>query len=337
MTLPRTYEVRVLTAALVLCTFTAPGAVGAQPSLRVATVGVLAPGPRTHPYPGPSEQALEAGLKELGWTPGQTIRVEYRYAEGRPERLEELARELAHLGVDVIVARASQSIRAAQRATATIPIVMSAAGLDPVQVGFVASLARPGGNVTGLTLLNQDLYIKHLQLLKDIVPRLSRVGTLGSPGATLPPKGQQALEAAARALGLELHHVDVRGGDDLDQAFTEMVRAGANGLLVKADPFVLEANDRRVVALALKHRLPAVYWLHTYAQAGGLMSYGADLFEVHRRSAYFVDRILRGARPAELPVEEPAKFALVVNLKAARSLGLIIPPSFLARANEIIQ
>jgi len=322
---------------LALATAVAPLAAVGQPASRVPTVGVLVGQSATTPLAARGREAFERGLKELGWMPGQTIRIEYRYADGKPERLDELARDLARAGVDVIVARANAPIGAAKRATTTIPIVMSAAGSDPIQFGFVASLARPGGNVTGLTLLNQDLYVKHLEILKEVVPRLSRVAILGSPGAPLSPKGRQDLESAAAALGLELRYFDVRGADDLDQAFRDIAQARAGALLVRADPFVLEANDRRVVGLALKYRLPAMYWLHTFPRLGGLMSYGADLFAVHRRSAFYVDRLLRGARPAELPVEEPTKFQFVLNLKTARALGLTIPPAVRARADVVVQ
>lgn len=308
----------------------------AQPASRVPTVGVLAGQSATTPIAVQAREAFEQGLSELDWVSGQTIRIEYRYAEGRPERLEELARDLVRLRVDVIVARATASIRAAMQATAAIPIVMSASGLDPVELGFVSSLARPGGNVTGLTTVNQDLYVKQLELLKEVIPRLSRVAVVGSPGSPLSAKGHQNLEAAARILGLELRHVQVRSADQIDHVFADVVRARVGALLVRADPFVLEPNIRRVVALALKYKLPTVYWLHTFPQVGGFMSYGADLFSVHRRSAFYVDRLLRGARPAELPVEEPTKFGLVLNLKTARALGLSIPSSFMARANEVI-
>jgi len=201
---------------LALATAVAPLAAVGQPASRVPTVGVLVGQSATTPLAARGREAFERGLKELGWMPGQTIRIEYRYADGKPERLDELARDLARAGVDVIVARANAPIGAAKRATTTIPIVMSAAGSDPIQFGFVASLARPGGNVTGLTLLNQDLYVKHLEILKEVVPRLSRVAILGSPGAPLSPKGRQDLESAAAALGLELRYFDVRGADDLD-------------------------------------------------------------------------------------------------------------------------
>jgi ABC-type uncharacterized transport system substrate-binding protein len=313
-----------------------PVAAFGQAPARVPTVGILsaapAPGATSEPY----REAFERGLKERGWIPGQNIRLEYRYAEGGQERLEGLARDLVRVGVDVIVARSTPSIRAAKRVTATIPIVMSATGQDPVQSGFIASLARPGGNVTGLTLLNRELQPKQLQLLKEVVPRLSRVVELAGPLA-LSEKDRQGLETAAASLGLQLQYVTVERAGDLDKVFADVAGGRMGALLVRADPSVLEPNTQRVVALALKHRVPAVYWLRSYPQAGGLMSYGADLIEIHRRSAFYVDRLLRGARAADLPVEEPTKLALVVNVKTARAIGLTFPPSILARADEIIQ
>lgn len=289
------------------------------------------------PLAARGREAFERGLRELGCIPGQTIRIDYRYAQSSPEQLDELARDLVRLGVDVIVGRATPAIRAAKQATTTIPIVMSASGHDPVHLGFVASLARPGGNITGLTLLNQDLPAKQLQLLKEVVPRLSRVAVLGSRAFPLPPKGREDVKAAAEVLNVQLDHVDLTGADDLDETFAAMARDRVGGLLVRSDPFILEPNAKRVIALALKYRLPAMYWLHAYPQAGGLMSYGADLPAVHQRSAFYVDRLLHGARPVDLPVEEPSKLALYVNLKTARAIGLTLPPAILGRVDEFIQ
>ncbi len=322
---------------LVLGILAPPGTGAAQPGAWVPAVGVLVTQSAATPIAAQGREAFEQGLADLGWTPGQTIRIEYRYAEGKPERLDGLARDLVRLRVDVIVARATASIQAAKRATPTIPIVMSATGVDPVQLGLVASLARPGGNITGLTLLNQDLYAKHLELLKEVIPRLSRVAVIASPGAPLTPAGHEGLEAGARLLGLELHHVEVRAADQIDAAFADIVRARVGALLVRADPFVLEANAPRVAALALRHRIPLMSWLQTFPQVGALMSYGADLPSVHRRSAFYVDRLLRGARPADLPVEEPTRFTLALSLRTARTLGLTIPPAIMARANEVIR
>jgi putative ABC transport system substrate-binding protein len=327
--------VRLLVVALGI--LVASVAAEGQAPPRVPTVGVLVAGSSSSAGAPASRNAFEGGLKDHGWIPGQKVRIEYRYAEGRPQRLDEQARELVRLGVDVIVARATPSIRAAKQATTAIPIVMSGSGHDPVQLGFVASLGRPGGNVTGLTLLNQDLPVKQLELLKEMVPRLSRVAVLGGRDFPLPPKGVQDLEAAAQVLGVQLHHVEVRVSEDLEHALTGMVAARTGGMLVRSDPFVLEPNAVRLIVLTQKHRLPAVYWLDTYVRSGGLMSYGVDLNDAHRRSAFYVDRILRGAKPADLPVEQPSKFRLAVNLKTARALGLTVPPSVLARASEVIQ
>jgi putative ABC transport system substrate-binding protein len=309
----------------------------AQAPARVPVVGVLSVGVSTAPIAMQGREALEVGLRELGWTPGHNVHLDYRYAGSRPEQLDLLARELVRVGVDVIVARSGPAIHAARKATATVPIVMSAFGQDPVQVGLVGSLGRPGGNITGLTLLIQDLQVKQLQLLKEVVPRLSRVALLGSRALPITPTGRRDVERAAGQLGLQLQHVDVGNAGDLDDAFAAMVRDRVSGLLVRSDPFVLEGNAGLVVALALSHRLPAVYWLHSYPQAGGLMSYGADLFAVHQRSAFYVDRILRGTRPADLPVEEPSKLALYLNLGTAKAIGLTIPPAILNRASELIR
>jgi putative ABC transport system substrate-binding protein len=331
----RIKDVGVIIVALAI--LIGPGAPGAQTPARVPTVGILSAAPAADPAASaPQQEAFERGLKELGWIPGQNVRLEYRYSAGGPERLEGLARDLVRLGVDVIVARATPSIRAATRVTATIPIVMSATGQDPIQAGFIGSLARPDTNVTGLTLRNRELQPKQLQLLKEVVPRLSRVAVLGGAVA-LPETERQLLETAAAGLDLQLQLVSVQRAGDLDKVFADLAGSRVGALLVRADPSVLEPNTQRLVALALKYRLPAVYWLHTYPRAGGLMSYGADLIEVHRRSAYYVDRLLRGARPADLPVEEPTRLSLVVNVKAARAIGLTLPPSILARVDEVIQ
>jgi ABC-type uncharacterized transport system substrate-binding protein len=313
------------------------GEVAAQSPARVPMVGVLSVGPSTSPSAAPAREALERGLRDLGWVPGQTVRVDFRYAEGQTARLDALAAELTRSRVDVIVARSSAAIRAARKATATIPIVMSASGFDPVELGLVASFARPGGNVTGLTLLNQDLLGKQLQLLTEVAPRATRVTVLGSRGIPMTSKGRHELQAAAERLGVELQHVDLATAHELDEAFASMARAGTGGVVVRADTYVLEPNAQRVVSLALKHRLPAVYWLDAYADIGGLVSYGANLLEIHRRSAFYVHQILRGARAGDLPVEEPSTFELTVNAKTSRALGLTLPAALLSRASRIIQ
>ena len=266
---------------------------GSQPPARVPVVGILSPGGAKDANAAASRQAFERGLRELGWVAGQNIRLEYRYAEGERKSLEGLARELVQLGVDVVVARASSSVAALNQATSTVPIVMSASGEDPVQTGVIASMARPGGNVTGLTLLLPDLRLKQLQLLKELVPGISRVAVL--TGATVPSENdRQKLDTAAASLGLRLEFVDVKQARELDKVFADLARTRIDGLLVWGDPLVLEANMQKVVTLTLKHRVPAVYWLRAYPETGGLMSYGADLLEVHRRSAYYVDRLLKG-------------------------------------------
>ena len=325
---------RLGAVALALGLLVAPAGALAQGAGRVPTVGILSAAPSSGAVAPRYRQAFEEGLKDFGWVPGQTIHLEYRYVTGGGEQLEVAARELGLRGVDVIVARSTASIRAAKRATATTPIVMSAAGLDPVRAEFIASMGRPGGNITGLSLLNEDLRPKQLQLLREIVPRLSRVGVLAGPSTEGP---DQALAEAAAGLRVQLHRVIAARADDLDRVFAELRAARVNGLLVRGEPTVLDANTRRIVTLARQHRLPAVYWLRAFPEAGGLMSYGADLLAVHRRSAYYVDRLLRGARPADLPVEEPAKLALVVNVAAAAEIGLTLPPAIVARADEVLR
>ncbi|MET0166718.1 MAG: ABC transporter substrate-binding protein [Vicinamibacterales bacterium] len=329
-------NVRHLALILLLLGIIASATAGGQVPARMPVVGVLSPGSVGDANAAASREAFERGLKEFGWVSGLTFLWVYGYGVGARTRLQGLARELVQLGVDVVVARASTSVAAARQATATIPIVMSASGEDPVQTGVIASLARPGGNVTGLTLLLPDLRLKQLQLLKEVVPGLSRVAVV--TGSSVPTeKDRQNLDTAAVSLGLHIEHVDVRQARDLNTVFASLARARIDGLLVWGDPLVLEANMQEVVGLASKHRLPAVYWLRAYPERGGLMSYGADLLEIHRRSAYYVDRLLRGTRPSDLPVEAPTKFALVVNVKSAKAIGLSFPRSILARADEVIE
>jgi putative ABC transport system substrate-binding protein len=310
-----------------------PLAAEALQSAKSPRVGVLRPG---NPPPGDfgQREAFEGGLRDLGWAPGMNIVIEYRYAEGKPERLPELAAELVRLPVAVIVASASTGVRAAQQATRTIPIVMSALP-DPVGAGFIASLARPGGNTTGLTLDSEEMTGKQLELLKEVVPRLSSVAVLGNPisHAALPRK----TKAAGAALGLKVQDFLVRHARDLAPTFAAMRQARVGAILVLRDPGVIERNLAEVVALAAKQRLPALYFFHQFPDAGGLMSYGSNVNDIHRRSAAFVDKILKGAKPADLPIEQPTKFELVINLKTAKALGLTIPPSLLARADQVIE
>jgi putative ABC transport system substrate-binding protein len=276
------------------------------------------------------------GLRALGWIAGENITIEPRWAEGRFERLPDLATELVRLEVDVIVAAVTQASLAAKRATGTIPIVMVGVG-DPVGSGLVDSLARPGRNVTGPSSMLAEASRKQLSLLKDIVPRASPVAVLWNPAN---PVWQAAAlretESAARAMGLQLQLVEARGPDELDAAFAAMTRERAATLFVPAD-IILVRSAREIAALAQKHRLPAMYGFREHVDAGGLVSYAASFPVMFRRAATFVDRILKGARPADLPVEQPTTFELVVNLRTARTLGITIPQAVLQLADDVIR
>jgi putative ABC transport system substrate-binding protein len=310
---------------------TLPRAQAQQPR-RVPRIGVLSPGNPPPRDPFHQRESFEEGLREVGWMPGTTVLIEYRYAEGDRDRLLEQARELTQLAVDVIVARSAMAIRAARDATRTIPIVMSA-GLDPVRVGLVASLAHPGGSITGLTLLAENLDGKQLELLKQVVPKLSHVAFLHNRANSQ----SQELARAAQALRLKVTGFPVTDVADIAPAFADMKHNHVGAVLVSADALILDAHRDEIIALAARHHLPAMYSFRDFVQAGGLMSYSADLQAIYRRSASFVDKILKGTKPADLPVEQPTKFELVINLKTAKALGLTIPPSLLARADEVIQ
>ena len=279
--------------------------------------------------------ALSQGLRELGYAEGQNLIVEGRYSEGREERLVELAGELVRLHVDVIVAGAGQPVHAASRATTTIPIVMTNHG-DPVGSGLAASLARPGGNITGLSILNPEVTGKRLELLKVAVPALSRVAVLWNPGNPIHRQELGQAEAAARALGLQLQELSVRSPDEYKGAFSAMVKEHAGALLVLGD-LTVWLNRGRIAELAAGNRLPAMYVQREHVEAGGLMAYGVNLADNYRRAAVYVDKILKGARPADLPIEQPTKFELVINLRTAKALGLTIPPSLLQRADQVIE
>src|SRR5262245_402969 len=281
-------------------------------------------------------EAFRQGLRELGYIEGQNIVIEYRWADGRFDRLPALAAELVRLTVDVIVAPNTPAALAAKNATSTIPIILVTSG-DPVGSGLVASLARPGGNVTGLSL-TPTLAItgKQLELLKQAFSTLSHVAVLANPAN--PPTADLLTETelAARSLGVQLRVVQVREPKQFDDAFATMKNERVPALLVIPDPLVNDSRGR-IVAFAATNRLPAIYPYRTFVDAGGLMSFGVDLFDLSRRAATYVDRILKGAKPADLPVEQPTKFELVVNLKTAKTLGLTIPPSVLGRADEVIE
>jgi putative ABC transport system substrate-binding protein len=290
--------------------------------------------------PSFSQPYIETGrraFRELGYVEGQNIRLEMRFGDGQPERLPDLAAELVKLNVDLIIAAGDPAIAAARRTTSTIPIVMVAAG-DPVGGGWVASLARPGGNITGTTFLSSELAGKRLELLKDIFPQASRVAVLWNPNnpGWLPDVTETKI--AGEQLGLRLQFVEARSLSELEVAFSAMMKEKATALVVLSDPWFFGRERRqRIVDFASKNRLPSMYELQVFVDDGGLMSYGPSLFNMVERSAYYVDRILKGAKPADLPVERPTKFELVVNLKTAKQIGLAIPPSVLARTDKVIK
>jgi ABC-type uncharacterized transport system substrate-binding protein len=282
-------------------------------------------------------EAIRLALRELGYIEGENIASEYRYAAGKLDRLPELAAELVRLKVDIIVATGGGPvIQAPKNATKTIPIVMVGQGADPVEAGLVESLARPGGNVTGLTNLLIQLGDKRLELLKQAVPKVVRVAVLNVRGNRTHELELKEVQTAARALGLTIRSWEVQGTHDFDRVFAAMGKQRSDGLYVPGGP-VMRENEKRIAGFALKSRLPSVYTTRAAVDAGGLMYYGADLADSYRRVAYYVDRILKGAKPADLPVEQPTKFELVINLKTAKQIGLTIPPAVLARADKVIK
>jgi putative ABC transport system substrate-binding protein len=280
-------------------------------------------------------EAFRQGLRELGYVEGKNIVVDYRYAEDNAGRERELAAELARLKVEVIVTTGPTVTRTAKDTTATIPIVFAQDG-DPVASGFVASLSRPGGNLTGLSNLSPELSGKRLEFLKEIVPNLSRVAVIGS---SIEPNNAQILketELAAGALKVKLQYLDVRSSNDIETAFQAAAKVRADGAVLLGS-VVFNAHRKQIVELAVKHRLPATYTRPEYVEGGGLMTYGPSINDLFRRAATYVDKILKGAKPADLPVEQPKKFELVINLKAAKQIGLTIPPNVLARADRVIK
>jgi putative tryptophan/tyrosine transport system substrate-binding protein len=282
-----------------------------------------------------TREAFRQGLREFGYVEGQNIVIECRSVEGKFDRVPDLVADLVRLKVDIIVTSSSRVALAAKKVTTTIPIVMAYGG-DPFQDGLVASLARPGGNVTGLTNLSADLSGKQLELLKEIIPRLARVAVLPNP--TGPDESLKEMKAVAPSLQIQLQVLKVRVADDLERAFKEATKARAGALAVMQDPTGLySANRQKIVELAVKNRLPAIYPQISYVNAGGLMSYSANEIEMYRRAATYVDKILKGIKPADLPVEQPTKFEFIINLKAAKQIGLTIPPNVLVRADKVIK
>jgi len=305
----------------------------AQQPAKVPRIGILF-GASSAANAGRGE-AFRQGLRELGYIEGKNIVIEDRYADGKLDRLPALTAELLRLNMDVVVTAGPAVTRPVKEATNTIPIVM-AFDSDPVGSGFVASLARPGGNITGLSSLSPELTGKRLELLKETVPKLLRVAVLGNPANTATALNFKEAEVAARAYGLQVQSLEVRGPHDLDSVFSSMIKWRADALLPLGDSIVVFHRER-IVNFAAKNRLPSMYGDKAWVEAGGLMSYGPDILDSFRRAATYVDKILKGTKPADLPVEQPTKFEFIINLKAAKQIGLSIPPNVLVRADRVIK
>jgi ABC-type uncharacterized transport system substrate-binding protein len=315
---------RVVVALLTLALLAAPLAAEAQQSGKVYRVGWMTTGPL------PFIANFREGMRELGYVEGQNVVIEQRY--GAPERLTELAEELARFKADLIVASGSAAVRAAQKVSVSVPVVFVTG--DPVGDRVVANLARPGGNMTGLALLNPEISAKWIELIKETLPKASRIGVLFDPGST--PTQPMAAESAARSLGLQTATLEAGSADDIERAFQTAVRERVGAIVPLSSAF-FNVQRERIVSLAVRYRIPAVYENRQFVEIGGLMSYGPDYRDVFKRLAGYADKVLRGTKPADLPVEQPIKFELVINLKTAKALGLTIPPSVLARADEVIQ
>jgi putative tryptophan/tyrosine transport system substrate-binding protein len=327
-------KVRVLSILFVVVLLAVAVIAEAQQTGKVPRIGYLSP---TSPSVSPTRiEAFRHGLRELGYVEGKNIVIDYRYAEGKFDRLPALAAELVRLKVDLIVTTGPTVTRAAKEATTTVPIVM-ATDTDPVGNGFVASLARPGGNITGLSALAPELSGKQLELLKEIVPRLSRVAVFGT--STNPGNAQMLKEVklAAGAFGVKLQYLEVRGPKDIETAFRAASKERAEAVLYLVAGLVDAGHRTEISELAVKSRLPAIYQSRRYVEDGGLMSYGVNIADLDRRAATYVDKILKGRTPADLPVEQPTKFEFVINLKTAKQIGLTIPPNVLARADKVIK
>jgi putative ABC transport system substrate-binding protein len=283
-----------------------------------------------------TDEAFHQGLRDAGYFERKNIVIEYRYAEGKLDRFPDLAAELLRDEVDIIVAVSEMGVRAAKNASKTIPIVMVNVGADPVEAGLVESLARPGGNITGLTVVAVEIAGKRLELFKETVPNAVRIASLYDPAVPSNVAGVKEIQAAAPPLGLTVQPWEVRGAEDLGKIFVALSKQRPDGLYVPGSP-VLNASRKRIATFALESRLPSTYVRREGVDAGGLMSYGVDLVDHYRRAAYFLDRILKGTKPGDLPVERPKKFELVINLKTAKQIGLTIPPNVLARADKVIK
>jgi putative ABC transport system substrate-binding protein len=325
----------VLAVVLGVAVGIVPLGAGAQSARHIARIGFLAASSLADPRTRTFVDAFRQGLRDLGWSEGKNLTIEYRWAEEKTDRLPELARDLARLKVDVVVTATSPAVQAMKDATRTIPIVMANAG-EPVASGFVASLARPEANITGLSMMGGEIVGKQLQILKEVVPNLTRLALFWNPtNASNAPQMQHAQEAA-RALRLELHPLEVRRAADIEGAFAATTRAHAGAIIVLLDS-MLVANRTGIAEGAAKRRLPTMYGLVDHVRAGGLIAYGPNVADMYRRAATYVDKLLKGAKVADLPVEQPTKFELVVNLGAARGLGLTIPPPISASADQLIE
>ncbi len=323
----------VLLLTLALSILAVPLAAPAQELSKAKLIGFLGlNSPAAVPH---HAEAFRHSLRELGWVDGGNIAIEYRWAEGRPDRLPALARDLVQLNVDVIVTSGAPAALAAKQATRTIAIVMAQVN-DPVALGLVASLARPGGNITGFANLHSEMGTKHLELLKEIVPRISRVAVLAhpdNPGADLI---RRHMQHATHTLGLTLQYLSIRDSKDLSSAFAAMAKQRADALYVAPDPLLLP-HGKQIVDLAATHRLPAIYGWREFVESGGLMAYDPDIPHLFRLTATYVDKLLKGAKPADLPVQQATKFELVINHRTAKALGLTIPLSVLLRADQVIE
>jgi putative tryptophan/tyrosine transport system substrate-binding protein len=329
--------IKFVSCLLLAASLFAVSNVDAQQPQKIYKVGRLSAGSASDPLSQATYEAFREGLRDLGWIEGSNIVFENRWAGEPTASAGDLAAELVRLKADVIVVVGSPLIQAAKQATSAIPIVMSGTGADPVAAGFVSSLGRPGGNITGLSMLSTELSGKRLELLKEMVPSLGRVAVLRNPKFPAVAIQSKETEEAAKSLGLQLQAWEVRSPEEMDSAFVSMSKAATSGLIVFSDPVLLERNRASIITLARKYRIPTVYPWRNYVEEGGLASYSANLLDMHRRAATYVDKILRGAMPGDLPVEQPTKFELVINLKTAKQIGLAVPQSVLARADKVIK
>ena len=307
--------------------------VAQQKPAKIPRIGLLSPFSPADAMPW--YKALQVGLRDLGWVEGKNIGIEYRYAEGKSDRLPDLAADLVRLNVDIIVTTITPDALAAKNATRVIPIVMAAAG-EPVASGLVESLARPGGNVTGLSQMTIELGGKRLELLKEIVPKLYRVAVLWEPATAISTLAWKEIQLPARQLGIELYSLEILTANDLDKAFEAAIRVRAGALAIMPSP-VFTANLKQIANHAVKSHLPSIYNVGDFADAGGLVTYGPNRADLFRRAATYVDKILKGAKPGDLPIEQPTKFDLVVNVKTAKAIGITIPGTILLQATKVIQ